>query len=151
MINSFSNSSKKTLKKKLDFVGKVFVTDGDTIKKGTIKIRLYGIDAPETRQTCTNSNNELYLCGKESSAFLESLIKNSEVSCEEKDTDHYGRLIAVCYVNEVNLNATMVEEGWAIAYRNYSMDYVNEEKTAKIKKKGIWQGSFVKPNIWRKN
>jgi endonuclease YncB( thermonuclease family) len=45
----------------------------------------------------------------------------------------------------------MVREGWAIAYRYYSKDYVNEEEIAKAKKKGIWQGSFVEPYIWRKN
>ena len=45
----------------------------------------------------------------------------------------------------------MVREGWAIAYRYYSKDYVNEEEIAKAEKKGIWQGSFVEPYIWRKN
>ena len=94
------------MKKKLDFVGKVIVTDGDTIKKGPIKIRLHGIDAPETRQTCTNSNKELYLCGKKSTAFLKSLVKNKEVKCEGKDKDRYGRIIGICYADEINLNFT---------------------------------------------
>ncbi len=150
MINSASTSSNKTLDHSPDVVGKVIVTDGDTIKKGIIRIRLHGIDAPETRQTCTNSNNELYPCGRQSTAFLKSLIKNNEVSCEGKDTDRYGRLIAICYVNGMNLNAKMVEEGWAIAYRYYSKDYVKEEEMAKTEKKGIWEGSFIEPYIWRK-
>ena len=50
----------------------------------------------------------------------------------------------------MNLNATMVEEGWAIAYRYYSKDYVKEEEMAKTEKKGIWKGSFIEPYIWRK-
>ena len=52
--------------------------------------------------------------------------------------------------NDINLNSTMVSEGWAIAYRYYSKDYVNEEKTAKINRLGIWQGEFTEPYIWRK-
>ena len=82
--------------------------------------------------------------------FLKSLIKKNYVLCEGKDKDRYGRVIAICYSNDINLNSTMVSEGWAIAYRYYSKDYVNEEKTAKINKLGIWQGEFTEPYIWRK-
>ena len=45
----------------------------------------------------------------------------------------------------------MVKQGWAIAYRYYSEDYINEEYSAKKNNKGIWSGSFIEPYIWRKN
>ena len=133
-----------------DFKGKVFVTDGDTLKAKKIKIRLHGIDAPESKQKCIASNQKLYPCGYRSTLFLKSLIVDNTVYCKGKKNDKYGRLIAVCYSGKVNLNSKMVEQGWAIAYRYYSNDYVFEEGLAKKNKKGIWQGSFVEPYIWRK-
>ena len=120
-----------------NFVGKVYVSDGDTIKSknNKIKIRLHGIDAPEAKQTCKNHDDVKYSCGYRSTVFLKSLINKNQIKCTIKDKDRYGRLIAVCFSGEININATMVREGWAIAYRYYSKDYVNEEEIAKAKKK----------------
>ena len=69
----------------------------------------------------------------------------------EGNKDRYGRLIAICYANEMNLNSTMVTKGWAIACRYYSNDYINEEGNAKKNKRGILNGSFIEQYIWRKN
>ena len=151
MISSKNESISNNTSSSFDFVGKVIVTDGDTVKSGSIRIRLHGIDAPETKQTCKKSNNTIYACGQRSTAYLKKLIKNNNVSCNQKDKDRYGRIIAVCYVDGKNLNATMVEEGWAIAYRYYSKDYIKEEEKAKKHSRGIWKGSFIEPYIWRKN
>ena len=148
--NSFAENEPSNFSS-YDFIGKVKVVDGDTIKSGKIKIRLHGIDAPEAKQTCKNHDDIKYSCGYRSTVFLKSLINKNQIKCTIKDKDRYGRLIAVCFSGEININATMVREGWAIAYRYYSKDYVNEEEIAKAKKKGIWQGSFVEPYIWRKN
>ena len=150
LINSFAENETSNFSN-YDFIGKVKVVDGDTIKSGKIKIRLHGIDAPEAKQTCKNHDDVKYSCGYRSTKFLKSLINKNQIKCTIKDKDRYGRLIAVCFSGKININATMVREGWAIAYRYYSKDYVNEEEIAKAKKKGIWQGSFVEPYIWRKN
>ena len=48
-----------------------------------------------------------------------------------------------------NIAAKMVRQGWALAYRRYSMDYVGEEKTAKVARKGLWRGKFIVPWEWR--
>ena len=151
IVNAFINSVKTDKNSAAKVLGSVSITDGDTIKLGTVKVRLHGIDAPESRQNCKDAKNKAYACGRQSTAFLKSLVKNKEVKCEGKDKDRYGRIIGVCYADEINLNSTMVKEGWAIAYRYYSKDYVKEEETAKRDKKGIWQGSFEEPYIWRKN
>ena len=135
----------------LKYIGKVTVTDGDTIRKGDLTIRLHGIDAPEYKQKCKNSKDQFYACGIKSSDFLKSIINKNDVYCKGENTDRYGRLIAVCFVNNINLNSTMVEDGWAIAYRYYSNDYITEEERAKKNKRGIWQGFFDDPYIWRKN
>jgi endonuclease YncB( thermonuclease family) len=42
----------------------------------------------------------------------------------------------------------LVSAGWALAYRRYSMDYVDAEDEARKAKRGMWSGSFVKPLIW---
>ena len=60
---------------------------------------------------CTNLNNELYACGLLSSAFLKKVKNKNDVYCKEGNKDRYGRLIAICYANEMNLNSTMVKQG----------------------------------------
>ncbi len=110
-----------------NFVGNVYVSDGDTIKSknNKIKIRLHGIDAPEAKQTCKNQDDVKYSCGYRSTVFLKSLINKNQIKCTIKDKDRYGRLIAVCFSGEININETMVRERCAIAYRYYYKDYFN--------------------------
>ena len=147
---NFNFSKADNIPDKYDFKGRVVVTDGDTLKAKKIKIRLHGIDASESKQKCIANNQKPYPCGYQSTLFLKSIIKNNTVFCKGKQKDKYGRLIAVCYSGKVNLNSKMVEEGWAIAYRYYSSDYIVEEKIAKKNKKRIWQGIFMEPYTWRK-
>ena len=63
--------------------------------------------------------------------LLKKVKNKNDVYCKEGNKDQYGRLIAICYANEMNLNSTMVKQGWAIACRYYSNDYINEEDNAK--------------------
>ena len=59
--------------------------------------------------------------------------------------------VAVCYVGSLNINEQMVVDGWALAYRRYSMDYVRAEKFAKSRREGMWRGEFVPPWEWRQS
>ena len=111
-------------------IGKARIIDGDTIHIKNNKIRLHGIDAPETKQTC-KINNEDWFCGKQSTKELKHLINKQIVECITNDIDRYKRYIAICSVNEININQWMVRNGWAIAYRYYSKDYVVEEEYAR--------------------
>ena len=70
--------------------------------------------------------------------------------CKIIDIDRYKRFVAECFVNETNINQYMVRNGWAIAYRYYSLDYISDEKIAKNNKTGIWQGKFKNPYLFRK-
>ena len=124
--------------------GKAKVIDGDTIHIYKNKIRLHAIDAPETNQTC-NKNNKVWNCGIESTKFLKKLIGKNKIECITNGKDQYNRFIGICYKNNLDLNSEMVLNGWAIAYRYYSMDYVEEEEVAKQQKKGIWGGEFEEP------
>ena len=130
--------------------GKARVTDGDTIRFGKTRVRLFGIDAPEIKQKCV-FNDKTWNCGIEARKALVNMIGEQKVSCEKKDKDRYGRIIAVCTVGGVNLNALMVREGWALAYRKYSRDYVDEELIAKVRKTGVWKGTFKFPWVWRRS
>ena len=96
-------------------------------------------------------NNIKYLCGVEATKFLQSLIKDDEsVSCVNKKIDRYKRIVAVCYYLNEDLSKLMVRNGWAVAYRRYSKDYVDDENYAKENKLGIWEGQFIEPYKWRK-
>ena len=125
------------------------IVDGDTIRIDKTKYRLHGIDAPEINQQC-KVNGKSYACGLQSKKFLESLAQGKEIICKQKDIDRYKRIVAVCFADGLNLNQEMVRSGWAIAYKRYSKDFVNDELFAKNNKLGIWKGTFIKPKDWRK-
>ena len=78
------------------------------------------------------------------------MISENEVQCEIVDIDRYKRFVAKCFINKINLNRYMVQNGWALAYRYYSDDFINDEEIAKKNKAGIWQGKFQEPYLFRK-
>ena len=143
LISLSTVSSSKTI------LGKAKVIDGDTIHINNDKIRLHAIDAPETNQTC-NKKSKVWNCGLESTKFLKELIGNNKIECITQGKDRYNRFIGVCYKDNLDLNSAMVLNGWEIAYRYYSKDYVEEEEEAKQEKKGIWIGDFEEPYLFRK-
>lgn len=129
--------------------GQARVIDGDTIEIGDKRYRLLGIDAPESEQTCT-SLGVAYPCGREASKALNTVIGGADVTCEARDRDRYNRVVAVCHAGGHNLNGWMVGQGWALAYRRFSTDYVAHEKSAAAGKRGIWKGEFIAPWEWRR-
>ena len=132
-----------------DVFGKARVVDGDTIHIAKTKIRLHGIDAPEQKQACS-AGGRSWTCGRAATQALVDAINNLEVSCKGNKLDKYKRLLAVCYVGKINLNVMMVRNGWALAYRKYSTDYVDAEAAAKKDGIGLWSGEFERPWEWRR-
>tara|TARA_R110000868_G_scaffold144120_1_gene362860 strand:- start:257 stop:751 length:495 start_codon:yes stop_codon:yes gene_type:complete len=132
-----------------NLVGRASVIDGDTIEIHGQRIRLHGIDAPESRQLCKKDGQE-YRCGQQASLALADKIGTRPVACEQRDIDRYKRIVAVCRDGEEDLNAWMVLQGHAVAYRRYSNDYVAAEDQAKDEKRGIWSGRFTLPWLWRR-
>lgn len=131
------------------FAGVATVIDGDTLEVRDQRIRLHGIDAPESAQTC-EAAGKAWRCGQQASLALADRIGRLPVRCESNGRDRYGRAIAVCRLGETDLNRWMVREGWALAYRRYSTDYVKEENEATQAGRGIWRGHFVPPWDWRR-
>lgn len=126
--------------------GKVISThDGDTITvlqdKRQIKVRLFGIDAPELEQPY----------GKKSKQFLANLIAGEVVEVEENGKDRYKRTLGIIYYKGQDINAQMVLNGYAWAYVKYSRIYVDQEKTARENKLGLWRDKEpIPPWEWRK-
>jgi endonuclease YncB( thermonuclease family) len=133
----------------LPVVGVASVIDGDTLEIHSKRIRLHGIDAPESGQSCEKDGKQ-YRCGQQAALALSDKIGRATIRCEQRDIDRYKRIVAVCRLGVVDLNAWMVREGWAIAYRQYSRDYVDDESAARTAKVGIWAGHFIEPSRWRR-
>ncbi len=129
--------------------GSARIIDGDTLEVRGTRIRLHGIDAPESAQQC-RSQGQVWSCGREATRALARRIGSHPVACKERDRDRYGRVVAVCRVGGEDVNAWMVAEGWAFAYRQYSRRYLAEEMAAKAAKRGVWQGDVVPPWDWRR-
>lgn len=124
------------------------IVDGDTIKLGEKRIRLHGIDAPELDQQC-QVNGQNVACGQISRQTLIGLTVGVLVQCERLDIDRYGRDVSRCSSDGLDISSAMVRSGHAIAYREYSMDYVANEDSAKAQKFGMWKGTFQMPWEWR--
>ena len=129
--------------------GRVSVVDGDSLVMGGHQIRIHGIDALESAQTCT-AGGRRWRCGKEASRALSRRIGGRRVACEPRERDRYGRTVAVCRAGRHDLGAWMVANGWAIAYRRHSRAYVKEERAARQARRGMWRGEFVAPADWRR-
>jgi len=125
--------------------GAVTVADGDSLTLGTVRIRLRGIDAPEYAQTCTRDGAD-YACGRMARQALVALTAGRPVTCDGWQKDRYGRLLGDCRAGGVDLNRAQVEAGWAVAYGGFE----SEEAVARAARRGIWAGSFVQPQEWRR-
>lgn len=131
--------------------GRASVIDGDTIEIHGARIRLEGIDAPESRQTCTSKETgEVIRCGQKAAFFLADLLAEHTVTCSEAGKDRYSRTLAHCKVEGQDVGAAMVRAGWALAFVRYSREYLPQEEEARVGGAGIWSTEFVAPWSWRR-
>jgi len=124
--------------------GFAHVADGDTVTLNGGRIRLKGIDAPELDQLCL-LDRQTYECGREAKRELQRLIDGRQVICRNDGRDQYDRVLGICFVGATELNKAMVESGWAIAYGSYE----TVEVRARLANRGLWGGSFDRPQEWR--
>ncbi|EAU00311.1 thermonuclease family protein [Campylobacter curvus] len=123
----------------------VSIHDGDTItiltqEKQQVKVRLYGIDAPEKKQPY----------GQKSKQFLSNLIAGRSVEIQEKGKDRYKRVLGIVYLDEQDINERMVLNGYAWAYVKYSKIYAGQELKARNQNLGLWRDKSIPPWEWRK-
>ena len=115
------------------------------------RVRLQGIDAPEAAQACRQASGQRYRCGDRATQALGARIGTGTVTCTIEGRDRYNRALSTCYTADgTDLNAWLVRQGYALAYRRYSTKYVPEEDQARAVRAGIWADEFVPPWAWRR-
>ena len=143
------------LKENFSISGKVSIThisDGDSLRSGKLRIRLFGIDAPEKTQHCTDANGAKWACGTVAQKALEALVASApQLQCDLIDVDRYSRVVMRCFAGKTDLGAALVRAGLALAYRQYSSNYNVDEEIAKTAKLGMWAGAFTAPWAWRRS
>lgn len=132
-----------------EFSGPVRVVDGDTLHVGEVTVRLHGIDAPEVAQMCNDAQGVTWACGAFVGEEVRRRFEGETAICDEVERDRYGRVVAKCYVNGRDIGEEIVLDGWAEAYRTYSMDYDLAEKTAQVRDAGLWSGTMQSPAAFR--
>jgi len=125
------------------------IVDGDTIVLNGEKIRFFGIDTPELKQTCLEDNEEVG-CGMFAKMLLVKKIGNNIPKCIGEKKDFYKRTLAECFVNGESLSKFLVRSGYAFAYRKYSTKFIKDEDFAKANKLGMWSMIFQYPWDFRK-
>ena len=128
--------------------GVVRVIDADTWDVGDTRVRLFGIDAPELDQTCT-LDGRAWECGVWAADETRRWYEGRTATCRAVTIDRYGRTVARCSVDGQDVGRQMVRAGWALAYRDYSMDYDLDEKTAAVQRRGLHRGEAQEPAQFR--
>lgn len=128
--------------------GPATAVDGDTLDLTGTRVRLFGVDAVELGQTCRRGGED-WRCGEAARAQLSELVAGQEVSCEARDTDVYGRMVAVCRAGRVDLAQAMAWAGFAVALLDFSEAYAPSVDAARAQGGGIWGGAFAEPGDWR--
>ncbi len=130
---------------------KLYVMDGDTFSWNGQTYRLWGIDAPEQKQSCRRGSED-YQCGATARSYLRSLIDPAALACEIKPRAiKETRIVALCRVGGEDLAQLMVSAGWAVDYKVFSKGYYAAvEADARAARRGLWAGEFQSPQAWRK-
>jgi endonuclease YncB( thermonuclease family) len=133
-----------------DLVGQASIIDGDTLEIHGTRVRLWGIDAPESTQLCRGDDSLQYQCGAKAANDLDAFIARRRVSCLPISLDRYGRTVAACSVGGVDLGDWLVRNGLALDWPQYSKrHYESAQRDAEQGGQGMWAGSYVKPRLHR--
>ena len=133
-----------------DLTGQASIIDGDTLEIHGTRIRLWGIDAPESTQLCRGEDSEQYKCGAQAANDLDAFIARRPVSCLPISLDRYGRTVATCFVDSVDLGDWLVRNGLALDWPEYSKRKYNDtQREAEQAGRGMWKGSYVEPWLYR--
>jgi endonuclease YncB( thermonuclease family) len=145
-------------------IGRASVIDGDTLEIHSTRVRLEGIDAPESRQICIEKIGQVdqfhsgqlgpierqkIPSGRRAAFFLADLIGAKPVTCTPDGVDRYRRVLAHCTVDGADIGRALVRAGWALAYTKYSTEYSADEEAARRAGAGLWAMEFIAPWEWR--
>ena len=133
-----------------NLAGQASVIDGDTLEIHGTRIRLWGIDAPESSQFCRGEDSLQYRCGAKAANDLDAFIAGRPLNCLPISLDRYGRTVATCSVGGADLGDWLVRNGLALDWPQYSKrKYDNVQHEAEQAGRGMWAGSYVEPWLFR--
>jgi endonuclease YncB( thermonuclease family) len=114
------------------------------------RLRLYGVDAFESRQTCHGADGTLWPCGAVATERLRALVAQPDFACnvDHEFVDRHAREFAVCTTGGRDVGALLVRDGLAFAYGR-GLQYLPFENEAKEERRGAWAGRFVRPQYFR--
>lgn len=112
-------------------------------------VRLFGVDAPDNDQICSNANGSAYNCGEEAASWVRSWIDNNPIDCYLLKVEPNGQDKATCVWGDYDIGAALVGAGWALANTRETDIYRPYEAKAKTESSGLWQGTFYAPEDWR--
>ena len=92
----------------------------------------------------------VWRCGQAAALVLADFIGRSPVVCSINGQDRYGRALSRCYRGNVEINAWLVANGWAVGYYDDPGSYSRLQRGAASARRGIWSGSFLRPSDWRR-
>jgi endonuclease YncB( thermonuclease family) len=133
-----------------NLAGPASIIDGDTLDISGTRIRLWGIDAPESNQQCRGEDSTQYPCGTKAANSLEAFLHKRPIDCSPVSLDQYGQTFAVCSVDGVDIADWLVRNGFALDWPQYSKGkYDRAQREAEHAGRGIWKGSYVEPWLFR--
>ncbi len=112
-------------------------------------VRLYGVDAPDNDQICSDVNGSSYNCGQEAVSWVRGWIDNNVIDCYLLKIEPNGQDLATCVWGDYDIGAALVSAGWALANTRETEIYIPYEVKAKSESSGLWQGTFYSPEDWR--
>ncbi|WP_372619019.1 thermonuclease family protein [Falsiroseomonas sp.] len=132
-----------------DLSGPAQVVDGDTLVLRGERVRLHGVDAPESNQPCEREGLR-WPCGRDVTVSLRLFLDGRMVRCVSQGRDRFGRVLGRCHAGDQDIGAWLVREGLAVAYTRYSWRYLPQELRARWEGRGLWGGRFEAPEEWRR-
>jgi endonuclease YncB( thermonuclease family) len=133
-----------------DIAGQASIIDGDTLEIYGVRIRLWGIDAPESSQLCRGDDSIQYRYGAKAANDLDSYLSGRPINCVPVNLDRYGRTVATCSLDGADLGEWLVRNGLALDWPKYSKGkYGAAQRDAEHAGRGIWAGSYVEPWLYR--
>ncbi len=133
-----------------NLTGQASIIDGDTLEIHGNRIRLWGIDAPESSQLCRDQDSLQYRCGAQAANDLDKFVAGRPASCIPISLDQYGRTVATCSVDGADLGEWLVRNGLALDWPQYSKGRFGKiQHEAEQAGRGMWAGSYVEPWLYR--
>lgn len=127
--------------------GPAEVTRPYSFTVGDYEVFLLGVDSVEVKQTCT-VDGRIWECWAAAQRQLETILSEGEVTCESV-IEETSRMTALCTLNGEDVGLRFVQSGFGLSLPEETTRYKDAQADARIAGRGLWQGSFTAPSIWR--